>query len=93
MIIPYDLDIFKRTDDVKMKNTMNNKSNICEKYDDSYNEEITKYCRMILDKETKKVFNTINIYFKINQVFKFQKISNNFNCFFRMSNSISIIII
>ena len=26
MIIPYDLDIFKRTDDVKMKNTMNNKT-------------------------------------------------------------------
>ena len=60
MIIPYNLDIFKRTDDVKMKNTMNHKSNICEKYDDSYNEEITKYCRMILNKETNKVFNKLN---------------------------------
>ena len=60
MITPYDLDIFKRNDDVKMKNTIQNKFGICEKYDELDDSELKKYCRKILDKETKKIFNKLN---------------------------------
>jgi hypothetical protein len=59
MIIPFDLNIFKRTNIVNSEN-IGRKSDICDQIDESSHKELTDYCKKILAKSVKLIFNKLS---------------------------------